>query len=116
MDATSDWMDKNMLVSVKSKVTLAAIALTIAATLLGATATGANARECTRLGFSVNDYGIEIPKRDSQRLLDDYIKKWTAERGIENYTVGKKEVTCELYLDLILFDEHTCTAEAPVCW
>jgi len=76
----------------------------------------AKARECTRLAFSVNDYGIEIPKRDSQRLLDEYIKKWTAERGIKNYTVGKKEVTCKLFLDFVIFDEHTCRAEAPVCW
>jgi hypothetical protein len=79
-------------------------------------ASGAQARECTRLAFSVNDYGIEIPRRDFQRLLDEYIKEWTAERGIENYTVGEKEVSCELFIDLILFDEHTCRAEAPVCW
>ena len=109
-------MDKDMRVSVKAKITLAALAVSFAATLLGASAPDATARECTRLGFSVNDYGIEVPKRDSQQLLDDYIKTWTAERGIENYTVGKKEVSCELFLDLILFDEHTCTAEAPVCW
>lgn len=84
--------------------------------LAGAMAPDAQARECTRLAFSVNDYGIEVPKRDSQRLLDDYIKKWTAERGIENYTVGKKEVSCKLFLDFGFFDEHTCRAEAPVCW
>lgn len=88
-----------------------------AALLLGLiTADTAQARECTRLAFSVNDYGIEVPKRDSQRLLDDYIKKWTAEQGIERYTVGKKEVSCELFLDFGFFDEHTCRAEAPVCW
>jgi len=69
-----------------------------------AAALPSSADSSLRLGFSVNDDGIEIPKRDSQRLLDDYIKKWTAERGIENYTVGKKEVTCELFLDLILFE------------
>ncbi len=74
------------------------------------------ARECTRLAFSVNDYGIEGPKRDAQKLLDEYIKKWTAERGIKNYTVGKKDVSCKLFLDFIVFDEHTCRAEAPVCW
>ncbi|RIA47602.1 hypothetical protein [Dichotomicrobium thermohalophilum] len=81
-----------------------------------ATASDVQARECTRLAFSVNDYGIEIPRRDSQRLLDAYIKEWTAERGITNYTVGKKEVSCELFLDFGFFDEHTCRAEAPVCW
>lgn len=76
----------------------------------------AHARECTRLAFSVNDYGIEGPKRDAQRLLDEYIEKWTAERGIKKYTVGKKDVSCKLFLDFIVFDEHTCRAEAPVCW
>jgi hypothetical protein len=76
----------------------------------------AQARECTRLAFSVNDYGIEGPKRDAQQLLDEYIKKWTAERGIKKYTVGKKDVTCKLFLDFVVFDEHTCRAEAPVCW
>ncbi len=79
-------------------------------------ASPAQARECTRLAFSVNDYGIEIPRRDAQRLLDEYIEKWTAERGIKNYTVGEKEVSCKLFLDFVVFDEHTCRAEAPVCW
>ncbi|MFO7297776.1 MAG: hypothetical protein DIU57_005025 [Pseudomonadota bacterium] len=71
---------------------------------------------CQRLGFSVNDYGKEGPARDAQELLDKYIEKWTAERGIKKYTVGKKTVTCELFLDFIVFDEHTCNAEATVCW
>ncbi len=94
-------------------------ALAIAAlALAGAvgSAPSAQARECTRLAFSVNDYGIEGPKRDAQRLLDEYIQKWTAERGIQKYSVGEKEVTCKLFLDFIVFDEHTCRAEAPVCW
>lgn len=71
---------------------------------------------CQRLGFSVNDYGKEGPAKDAQELLDKYIAQWTAERGIKNYTVGKKTVTCELFLDFIVFDEHTCSAEATVCW
>lgn len=71
---------------------------------------------CQRLGFSVNDYGKEGPAKDAQELLDKYIAQWTAERGIKNYTVGKKTVTCELFLDFIVFDEHTCNAEATVCW
>lgn len=71
---------------------------------------------CTRLAFSVNDYGKEGPARDAQQLLDKYIAQWTAERGIKKYKVGKKDVTCELYLNLIVFDEHTCKAEASVCW
>jgi len=102
-----------MSMSCKARAVLVVLAVTA---LSWANGPSAQARECTRLAFSVNDYGIEIPRRDSQRLLDEYIEEWTAERGIENYTVGKKEVSCELFIDLILFDEHTCRAEAPVCW
>lgn len=72
--------------------------------------------ECRKLGYSVNDYGKEGPTRDAKALLDTYIKSWTAERGIKSYRVGKKSVSCELYLDVIVFDEHTCTATASVCW
>ena len=71
---------------------------------------------CTRLGFSVNDYGKEGPTKDAMNLLDKHIEKWTTERGIKKYKVGKKDVTCELFLDFIVFDEHTCKAEADVCW
>lgn len=71
---------------------------------------------CQRLGFSVNDYGKEGPTRDAQQLLDKYIEQWTSERGIKKYTVGEKTVSCELFLDFIVFDEHTCKAEATVCW
>ena len=77
--------------------------------------TAAEAR-CTRLGFSVNDYGKEGPTRDAKNLLDKYIATWAAANGIKNYRTGKKDVTCELYLDLIVFDEYTCRAEASVCW
>lgn len=71
---------------------------------------------CTRLGFSVNDYGKEGPTRDAKALLDKHIAQWTAENGIKKYRVGPKDVTCELFLDFIVFDEHTCKAEANVCW
>ena len=71
---------------------------------------------CQRLAFSVNDYGKEGPTRDAKRLLDDYIKSWTAERGIKDYKVGKKTVTCELFIDVGFFDEHTCKAAATFCW
>ena len=30
--------------------------------------------------------------------------------------MGKKDVSCELFLDFIVFDEHTCKASALVCW
>ena len=72
--------------------------------------------KCMRLAFSVNDYGKEGPTRDAKDLLDKYIAKWTAENGITNYRTGKKDVTCELFLDFIVFDEYTCRAEASVCW
>lgn len=71
---------------------------------------------CQRLGFSVNDYGKEGPTRDAKELLDKYIVQWTADRGIKKYTVSEKKVNCELFLDFIVFDEHTCNAEATVCW
>jgi hypothetical protein len=71
---------------------------------------------CRRMGFTVNDYGKEGPTRDAKNLLDKHIATWAAEQGIEKYSVGKKDVSCELFLNLILFDEHTCTATATVCW
>ena len=71
---------------------------------------------CQRLGFSVNDYGKEGPIRDAKKALDAYIAKWTAERGITKYRTGKKTVTCELFLDVGVFDEHTCKAAATFCW
>lgn len=84
-----------------------------AAGILGATT--AQAR-CTKLAFSVNDYGKDGPTRDAKSGLDTYVAKWAAERGIKKYTTGTKAVSCELYIDVGIFDEHTCKAEALVCW
>ena len=39
-----------------------------------------------------------------------------SERNIKTYRTGPKNVTCELFLNFIVFDEHTCRAEATVCW
>jgi hypothetical protein len=89
-----------------------AATLAVAATVA---APGARAA-CTTLSFSVNDYGKDGPTRDALALLDKYIADWTREKGIKTYTVGKKDVSCELYLDLLVFDEHTCKAKARVCW
>ncbi len=97
-----------------SRTQLAAAAATAVAVLVGQVLPAQAA--CTRLGFSVNDYGLEGPKKDAQDMLEKHIAKWAAERGIKKYTVGKKSVSCELFIDLILFDEHTCKAEADVCW
>jgi hypothetical protein len=79
-------------------------------------AAGEAQARCTRLAFSVNDYGKAGPTKDALRLLDKYIADWTKARGIEGYTVGKKDVSCELFLNLIVVDEHTCKASALVCW
>lgn len=72
--------------------------------------------KCQRMGFLVNDYGKDGPARDAQDLLDKHVAEWAAKNGITNYKIGKKDVTCELFLNFILFDEHTCTASANVCW
>jgi hypothetical protein len=71
---------------------------------------------CKRFGFTVNDYGKEGPIKDAKALLDKHIAKWTADQGISDYQTGKKDVSCELFLNFIVFDEHTCTASANVCW
>ena len=71
---------------------------------------------CTRLAFLVNDYGKDGPTKDAQALLDKHIATWAQQKGIKTYKVGKKTVSCELFLDFVVFDEHTCRAEAPVCW
>ena len=84
-----------------------------AAICLSATAADA---KCERFSYLVNDYGKEGPTRDAKNLLDKHIVKWAAEKGIKNYTVGPKTVKCELFLNFVVFDEHTCTATAQVCW
>jgi hypothetical protein len=71
---------------------------------------------CKKFGFTVNDYGKEGPTNDAKNLLDKHIGEWAAKSGVAEYQTGKKSVSCELFLDVILFDEHTCTASATVCW
>ena len=86
---------------------------------IGATAAAAASPAwagCKRMGFTVNDYGKDGPTRDAKDLLDKHITKWASEQGIEKFTVGKKDVNCELFLNLLVVDEHTCTASATVCW
>jgi hypothetical protein len=91
--------------------------MTAAAVLAAAAfaASSADAR-CTRLAFSVNDYGKDGPTKDAKDLLEKYIANWTKSKGIKTYTVSKKDVSCELFLNVIVFDEHTCKASALVCW
>jgi hypothetical protein len=89
-------------------------ALAAAATVL--LSAGAADAACKKMGFLVNDYGKDGPTKDAQDLLDKHVAEWAAQNGIKNYTIGKKDVSCELFLDFIVFDEHTCTASANVCW
>ena len=92
---------------------LIAAALTAASFL--ATSISADAA-CTRLASSVNDYGKVGPAKDAQALLDKQIADNMAKRGVKKYNVGKKDVTCELFLDFGVFDEYTCKAAATICW
>lgn len=92
--------------------------IAFASVLLGtvaALAVPANAA-CKKFGFTVNDYGKDGPTNDAKNLLDKHITEWAAKNGVTDYSTGKKTVSCELFLDVILFDEHTCTASATVCW
>ncbi|HWB45513.1 MAG TPA: hypothetical protein VG900_08750 [Hyphomicrobiaceae bacterium] len=98
--------------SVRSLAAIGVLALATGALV----APGAARAGCTTLAFSVNDYGKEGPAHDAQTLLDKYIANWTRARGIKKYSVGKKDVSCELFLNLIVVDEHTCKASAKVCW
>ncbi len=91
---------------------LAAIGAALLAVSISADAHAA----CQKLGFTVNDYGKDGPTNDAKNLLDEYINKWTAANGIKKFRVGKKTVTCELFLDFGFFDEHTCKAVATFCW
>lgn len=93
---------------------VAAVALALAGGVM--LSAGPADAACKRMGFSVNDYGKDGPTKDAKALLDKHIAKKMAEQGIKTYTTGKKAVKCELFLDFIVFDEHTCTAEATVCW
>ena len=92
-----------------------ATAVATAAIAVSALAMPASA-ECKRFGFLVNDYGKDGPTKDAKELLGKTIASKMAERGIKDYKTGTKTVTCELFLNFIVFDEHTCTAEATVCW
>ncbi|MEQ1696617.1 MAG: hypothetical protein ABL901_12315 [Hyphomicrobiaceae bacterium] len=88
----------------------------VAAAILIAVSAQPSFAACTKLGFSVNDYGKDGPTKDAKGLLDKYIAKWAADHKIAKYRTGPKDVKCELFLNLIVFDEHTCRAEATVCW
>jgi len=86
-----------------------------AAALVGMASFPATAA-CKRYGFTVNDYGKDGPTKDAKSLLDKTIASKMSELGIKDFHTGKKTVSCELFLNFIVFDEHTCTAEATVCW
>lgn len=88
------------------------IAVALAAVLMAAPASAA----CKKVAFSVNDYGKDGPTKDALSLLDKYVAETMAKDGIKKYRTGKKSVDCKLFLDFVVFDEHTCTASANVCW
>ncbi len=89
----------------------AKLSLAVASVLVSVLAATAPAdAACKRFGFTVNDYGKEGPTNDAKNLLDKHIAEWAAQNGVTAYQTGKKNVSCELFLDVILFDEHTCTA------
>jgi hypothetical protein len=92
------------------------IALPLVAVALGAASAAPATAACKKFAFEVNDYGKDGPTRDAKALLDKHIATWAKEHSISHYTVGKKDVTCELFLNLIVVDEHTCRAIATVCW
>jgi hypothetical protein len=96
----------------RSLVSARIVAAALAAALMAAPASAA----CKKLAFSVNDYGKDGPTKDALSLLDKHIATTMAKEGIKKYRVGKKSVDCKLFLDFIVFDEHTCTASANVCW
>lgn len=93
--------------------TMIAAAAAVALQLAGADVADA---ACKRFAFLVNDYGKDVPTRDSQSLLDKHIATEMAALGVKQYKTGPKSVQCELFLNFIVFDEHTCQAEATVCW
>lgn len=80
---------------------------------LGVLSSAVQATECAKFSFLVNDYGKDGPTKDAQDLLDKTIVKWASDNKITKYKVGPKNTTCELFL--IIPEEYTCTAEAPVC-
>ena len=89
----------------------------VAAVLFGAAMAAAPAdASCKRFGFTVNDYGKDGPTKDAKELLDKHISEWATQQGIKDYKTGPKSVNCELFLNFVVFDEHTCTATAQVCW
>jgi hypothetical protein len=88
----------------------------VAFAALAATAAAPAHAACKVFAFSVTDFGKDGPTKDAKDLLDKYIAEWARERGISNFKVGPKTVKCELYLNLVVVDEHTCKANANVCW
>jgi hypothetical protein len=96
-------------------LSLSSARLITAALAVGLAAAPATAA-CRKLAFEVNDYGKEGPTKDALSLLDKHIAATMAKEGIKKYKTGKKTVDCKLFLDFIVFDEHTCTASANVCW
>jgi hypothetical protein len=98
------------------RLTLNVVAAVATAAAFVSAATLPASAECKKYGFTVNDYGKDGPTRDAKSLLDKLIQTKMSEKGVKDFHTGKKDVSCELFLNFIVFDEHTCTASATVCW
>jgi hypothetical protein len=98
------------------RLTLNVVAAVATAAAFVSAATLPASAECKKYGFTVNDYGKDGPTRDAKSLLDKLIATKMSEKGVKDFHTGKKDVSCELFLNFIVFDEHTCTASATVCW
>jgi hypothetical protein len=107
--------DSTMSMSITRLLLLAGAAALLPCAMVPAAAAPAKP-ECQQLYFEVNDYGKEGPSRDAQANLDKLIVKWTQDKGIKTYKTEKKDVSCELFLDAVVFDEYTCKATADICW
>ena len=75
----------------------------------------ANAK-CERHAFEVNDYGKEGPIRMARENLYKFVEKLKKEKGLKKVRVKESEPKCRLFLDFIVFDEHTCRIEANICY
>lgn len=98
------------------RLTLNVVAAVATAAAFVSAATLPASAACQKYGFTVNDYGKDGPTRDAKSLLDKLIATKMGEKGVKDFHTGKKSVSCELFLNFIVFDEHTCTASATVCW
>lgn len=71
---------------------------------------------CQRHAFIVNDFGKEGPIRMARENLYKFVEKLKKEKNIKHIRVKESKPSCFVYLDVGLFNEHTCRIEASMCW